>query len=342
MSLVTRCPNCDTTFKVTLPQLQAHRGDVRCGRCAQVFDAFADLSTVKDTDEASADNSPDGMPDGANDQWAEDALAGRNEAAPDDETGDVSENDKFGDADNRTEARDEPDEFGLDQFSELGQLPDRDPSAPLGEQEPATAATYASTRDDNFPPLSGYAPAARQSLRSDFEPAFEGDRAEAATDPRTLWLWLFGSLFLLILLLGQAAFVFRSDLAARFPGMKPALQAFCGVLGCVVPLPQKWEMWTIESSDLKSLDEARPGRIELSANLRNRARYALAYPALELTLIDVREEVVARRIFMPKEYLPANTDFSAGLAGNNDLAAKLTLDTGDLKASGYRLFVLYP
>ncbi|MBC7944495.1 MAG: zinc-ribbon domain-containing protein, partial [Burkholderiales bacterium] len=90
MSLVTRCPNCDTTFKVTLPQLQAHRGDVRCGRCAQVFDAFADLSTVQDTDEAPADNGPDSVSGGANDQWAEDALAGRSEAASDNDSGGVS------------------------------------------------------------------------------------------------------------------------------------------------------------------------------------------------------------------------------------------------------------
>lgn len=36
---VTRCPNCDTSFRVTDAQLQAANGAVRCGACLQVFDA---------------------------------------------------------------------------------------------------------------------------------------------------------------------------------------------------------------------------------------------------------------------------------------------------------------
>lgn len=43
MSLVTRCPACDTTFKVVRDQLRISDGWVRCGRCSQVFDATVDL-----------------------------------------------------------------------------------------------------------------------------------------------------------------------------------------------------------------------------------------------------------------------------------------------------------
>src|SRR4051812_18577163 len=46
MSIVTRCPGCGTTFRVTPVQLQAQHGMVRCGRCAQVFDGFKTLSTL--------------------------------------------------------------------------------------------------------------------------------------------------------------------------------------------------------------------------------------------------------------------------------------------------------
>jgi len=47
MALVTRCPSCNSTFRVTSPQLQARGGEVRCGKCAQVFDGFATLTTVE-------------------------------------------------------------------------------------------------------------------------------------------------------------------------------------------------------------------------------------------------------------------------------------------------------
>jgi predicted Zn finger-like uncharacterized protein len=35
----TRCPHCQTTFRLTAAQLKARDGQVRCGRCQQVFQA---------------------------------------------------------------------------------------------------------------------------------------------------------------------------------------------------------------------------------------------------------------------------------------------------------------
>ncbi|MBC7780984.1 MAG: hypothetical protein H7125_12870, partial [Proteobacteria bacterium] len=50
MALVTRCSNtaCLTLFRVTPAQLQAFGGQVRCGTCSTVFDAFPSLATVAD------------------------------------------------------------------------------------------------------------------------------------------------------------------------------------------------------------------------------------------------------------------------------------------------------
>src|SRR5712664_2069322 len=47
MNLYTRCLHCGTTFRVTTQQLQASSGQVRCGQCKQVFDAFATLTAQK-------------------------------------------------------------------------------------------------------------------------------------------------------------------------------------------------------------------------------------------------------------------------------------------------------
>lgn len=41
--LLTRCPECDTTFRITADALRKADGRVRCGRCAGVFDAYMDL-----------------------------------------------------------------------------------------------------------------------------------------------------------------------------------------------------------------------------------------------------------------------------------------------------------
>ncbi|GAC1605511.1 MAG: hypothetical protein NVS3B2_12060 [Ramlibacter sp.] len=43
MSLITRCPVCGTMFKVVPDQLRISEGWVRCGQCAEIFDAAASL-----------------------------------------------------------------------------------------------------------------------------------------------------------------------------------------------------------------------------------------------------------------------------------------------------------
>lgn len=43
MSLVTRCPACDTAFRVQPEQLTAHSGRVRCGKCGSAFNGVAAL-----------------------------------------------------------------------------------------------------------------------------------------------------------------------------------------------------------------------------------------------------------------------------------------------------------
>jgi predicted Zn finger-like uncharacterized protein len=43
MAMLTRCPNCSATFRVTTDQLVSKQGKVRCGDCGQVFSALKSL-----------------------------------------------------------------------------------------------------------------------------------------------------------------------------------------------------------------------------------------------------------------------------------------------------------
>lgn len=42
--MLTRCPHCQTHFRVTAEQLKIRQGKVRCGACQEVFDALDSLS----------------------------------------------------------------------------------------------------------------------------------------------------------------------------------------------------------------------------------------------------------------------------------------------------------
>lgn len=155
------------------------------------------------------------------------------------------------------------------------------------------------------------------------------------------WPWTIAAGVLLLLLLAQAAFWFRAGLAARMPGLKPALAVYCRILKCNVPLPREAGMISIESSDLVA-EPAYENRIFLSALLRNHAPYAQAFPNLELTLTDNQDQPLARRMLTPAEYLPPAEGEATGLLPSHELGVKLHLDTSPFKPSGYKLVLLYP
>lgn len=56
--MLTRCPACATAFRVTLEQIKARQGQVRCGRCQNVFNAIehlTDTATVPETTAVAAE-----------------------------------------------------------------------------------------------------------------------------------------------------------------------------------------------------------------------------------------------------------------------------------------------
>src|SRR5689334_2983261 len=52
--MYTRCPECQTTFRITVAQLKARDGTVRCGKCDTIFRAdlrlFSPAETTSDDD----------------------------------------------------------------------------------------------------------------------------------------------------------------------------------------------------------------------------------------------------------------------------------------------------
>ena len=76
--------------------------------------------------------------------------------------------------------------------------------------------------------------------------------------------------------------------------------------------------------------------------VRNRATLVVAYPAIELTLTDDHDLAIARRVFMPPEYLSPGTDVNRGFEGGSEINVRLFLDTAELRAAGYRLYLFYP
>lgn len=167
------------------------------------------------------------------------------------------------------------------------------------------------------------------------------DHGEGADMQKPTWPWTAAAVCALMLLIAQAAYFYRVDVAAHHPSLKPALESYCSLLNCEITLPRYADLISIESSELEAVPDIE-ARIVLHALLRNRAEYAQAYPHLELTLTDSMDKALARRIFKPTEYLPPTERPEAGIRPNRELAIALSLDTTDLKPMGYRMQLLYP
>jgi len=149
-----------------------------------------------------------------------------------------------------------------------------------------------------------------------------------------------GAALLVFTLAGQAAYYYRADLAVQYPGLKPYLVKLCDALQCKVLPPQRPRQIAIEASDLQATDPARPGLIQLTATLRNHAGHDLGYPALDLVLTNTKEHTLARRVFLPKDYLERGKDVASGMPANAEITIRLDLDTGDLSPAGFRLDLL--
>lgn len=148
------------------------------------------------------------------------------------------------------------------------------------------------------------------------------------------------AVLLTVVLAAQAVFFYRSEVAAWIPSARQGLVWICAQAGCAVTLPQRPQSILIEASDLQVIDPVNPNRIQLTATLRNHAGHDVAYPALDLVLTNVNDHTLARRIFLPAEYLGAGRDIGAGIAANAEMTVRLALETGNLGAAGFRLAVL--
>jgi len=194
--------------------------------------------------------------------------------------------------------------------------------------DPARAAeTGVEEREYDPPP---------EQLSFDDQILLEEERARS----RSARWWAVGAMLLLFALGGHAAYVYRSELAARFPGLKPHLLRLCEPFHCTLMPPQRPGLLGIEASDLQFVDAKRPSLIRLTATLRNHAGYDIGYPALDLVLTNNLEHTLARRIFLPREYLEAGRDPANGVAANAEITVRLDLDTGTLNPAGYRLNLL--
>ena len=134
-------------------------------------------------------------------------------------------------------------------------------------------------------------------------PSFLHRSRRASATPR--WQWaMIGTLGLLLLL--QVAIADRANLAAD-AATRPLISSLCAVLRCSLPAWHEPAAFTMLSRDIRPIPQ-QPGVLQVQASFRNDARWAQAWPALQLSLSDADGRVIGRRTLTATDYLGDRDD----------------------------------
>lgn len=302
MALVTTCPHCATSFNVTPEVLRSRNGRVRCGKCKQIFNGLLSLTTL-DAFHPAPGALASGLPQ---------AAAQPPPAAP-----------------------------ARIHWPPLPGVPEVPiPPMPLEIVAAASRAYLPSDATENKelqPALPALVRAPAAFHTGDTKDIHDADEVAPAPQHGARGLWAFAAALALLVLAGQVLYRYRSELAAHLPAVKPYLAQLCAWAECSVPPLQQPTALNIEASDLQVVDPSRPHIVQLTATLRNRAAIDVGYPALDLVLTDNREHALARRVFVPADYVKSTNAAQSVIAANAEITVRIDMDTSGLPAAGFRL-----
>ena len=380
MSLITRCPACGTMFKVVADQLKVSQGWVRCGHCSEVFDASLHLQPAQTPPQlAPAPYYPEPQQQTYGGQSHQGYLPSQ-EPAPFQQTPQPVQAEQLQDDPSWTpgvffngqppvptsqpyfkEAVPEQSHAGGFQAVPVpDDEPQREPydrkGVEDGEYGDAVRVMAAEAQDrdgdDHSTPLytedSVRGPLLDESGNSQ-DVSFVRDARRKAFWRRPvvrLGLVVLGLLLAAGLVL-QVAIQQRDQIAALQPALKPFLDAVCDQMHCYVGPLRRIETVVIDSSTFNKMDA---DSYRLSFSLKNTGTTPVAMPHLEVTLTDMQDQAVVRRVLSPAQFgassamLVAGSDF-AGFVVMQVLAADTSAAAAaavPLRVAGYRMLAFYP
>ena len=364
MSLVTRCPKCDSGFAVTADLLRLHDGLVRCGQCSHVFDGFECLQdslptlTQKVSEQIAVTQEPETETAPETEQtkppavplapqvfrmvaerrapasatWSSkpaSSLQPSLNTAPTEST-DLTEPSLTTYPSAPLSARSEPvfKSFGHPQASPaVGGVPVRE------RTEPAVKIVGEAR-------LRGDDPSAFGRTVPDF---MEDEEPES---PSRALIWLSGAVALSLVLLGQLLYVYRDDVASSVPTLRPILEQACRPLGCEVGYVRRIERIFVVGSSLQlatnqAVSQTRVHDYVLSLTLQNRYDRAQPWPSLMVVFSDASGTVVIRRALAPSDYLPADL-LARPFGAQQEASLEIPMQVMGSPVSGFEVEKFFP
>lgn len=114
-------------------------------------------------------------------------------------------------------------------------------------------------------------------------------------------IWLTLSFIMLLIMLAQIAY-FKFDTLSQDPSYRPIYSILCQVVDCQLPELQDVSQISTQHFTVRqhpSIEQA----LSIDTLLINNSPYPQSFPDLKITFTDLENQVIASRLFRPKEYL---------------------------------------
>lgn len=143
-----------------------------------------------------------------------------------------------------------------------------------------------------------------------------------------------GIVIMVLLLALQWVYFNRAGLVTH-DGWRPALEQFCELLHCELPLRKDVARVHMIQRDVRQHPSAENALL-INAAFENRADFVQPYPILEVSFTDRAGVPVAMRRFRPDEYLARGTDPASGMVPNVTLQVVLEVQDPGADAASYQ------
>jgi predicted Zn finger-like uncharacterized protein len=322
MGLITRCPTCGTMFKVVADQLKISEGWVRCGHCAEIFDATADLRDESEID----------LP----------AVTRTDERAPTVPAYLSSENEPESVSSGYPSVQSQVDDSAIDGAPDAIEIEEQVQSLhehPLDHPFALRRADNVDAEEAGPHGFSRPVPLQAEPELHDLSFVRQARRREYWRKPGVRAMLVLVAFALSASLVAQVAYQDRDRLAATYPQLRPWFDKACDALRCKVGPPHAIDTVAIETS---SFNKLRGDTYRLNVTLRNQGATPVAMPALELTLTDTQDQAVVRRVLQASEFAPGMPAIGATSDWSTSVVVALNATAAGGRVSGYRVLAFYP
>lgn len=302
---ITRCPQCQTTFRVRPAQLEAAGGKVRCGSCLQIFSAPENEVSIELAGPPAADEAapPPEAPSSA--------LPDDTPPIPTDDLEWGNQRDSAPDfpADNPTFPAGVTGNLHRGEQVDSERIPATESPGPTLEATPSKADPGVPTVRNRFEQARAHL----DNLSSSY-----GQR-----NHRRRGLWRAASAVLALVLVLQGLWWGRSVLS-ELPLVGAVYPPVCALIDCGLasPEPTTDTLQTLSSS----LRADGPDGLRLDAVVVNRGERPQPFPDIIVTLQSMQGDPIADGQFTPADYLGADRDASTQLMPGRPVSVTLPLN----------------